>query len=307
MRFDENPYAGAGTPVGSMDFPDVLPMFDALEHLSGAREQDVFLGVDQQCQPVSVDVLADSPHVLVNAGTGGGKSAIVRAFIAQHAARGGMALVLDYKRISQRWCADLRPVVHRACALVDIGGALVSLGRELHRRLGVVDAFPGAVEDAPVGPPILVAFEELNATLDQLKELDRRLPRGTYTAMQAYREAMFLGRAVGIRVVATAQLASWKAIGGPEVGANFDTRILLRYDETAWRWLVGARVPFQASPTGAGRGMVCRASTARLTQFVWMTEDESTQYVLRSPRAHEVARLLSDGRVSLPEPREVTA
>src|SRR5690606_39318489 len=57
---------------------------------------------------------------------------------------------------------------------------------EVHRRNMIVDEWDGPLEDAPVGPRIVVVFEEMNATMATLKSLDKRLHEGDYTAIQGF-------------------------------------------------------------------------------------------------------------------------
>ncbi|MEV8396006.1 MULTISPECIES: helicase HerA domain-containing protein [unclassified Streptomyces] len=52
---------------------------------------------------VSVDLDAESPHVLISAGTGGGKSTILRCITCQFIHNGAHAYVPDFKRISHTW------------------------------------------------------------------------------------------------------------------------------------------------------------------------------------------------------------
>ncbi|KPC70837.1 hypothetical protein ADL27_53420, partial [Streptomyces sp. NRRL F-6602] len=53
------------------------------------------IGLSHRGRPVSVDLDSESPHVLVSAGTGGGKSVILRAIFAQLLWHGAEGSVLD--------------------------------------------------------------------------------------------------------------------------------------------------------------------------------------------------------------------
>ncbi|MFI9587040.1 hypothetical protein ACIHCQ_35670 [Streptomyces sp. NPDC052236] len=81
---------------------------------------------------------AESPHILVNASTGGGKSVILRCVTCQMVHNGSLAFVLDYKRISHSWARGIRGVTY--CAdIADIHDALIQLGMEGRRRVRVAD------------------------------------------------------------------------------------------------------------------------------------------------------------------------
>lgn len=296
--FNQGPYSGVGTPSGGLRFPTTLSFRDAWPMVQSSEASRPFLGVDGQFDPVSVDLESDSPHVLINGGTGGGKSTIVRSLVAQHLASGGVAIFLDVKRHSHRWAKGLEPNVRYASTLPDIGNALVEVGKEVHKRNDVVDRFPGPVENAPVGPAVMVVFEELNATMDALRDLDKSLPDGSYKALDGLRDLIFMGRAARMHCVATAQLASRRAAGGAEILANFNCKILVRYDETGWRWLVGGR--FQPAPQQPGRGKVVQGGAAKEVQFMSISEEDARNFVTHSSRAQATARALCPRLIPLP-------
>lgn len=292
------PYSGASTPQS--EFPSILPLSEATDLIEACGESELFLGVDGEGNPVTEDLNADSPHILVSASTGAGKSAFARSMAVQRLCRGDVVVVLDIKRHSHRWAKALGPVVHYASDAPQIGDALVNLGRELHRRNMVVDMWDGPLEDAPVGPRITVVFEEMNATTARLKQLDRSRPEGGYRAMEALSDTSFMGRAVKVNLVSFAQMATYRASGGSEVIECYGTRVLINYSPKAWRYLAedcGKAVP---APVEPGRGMVCRGTRATETQLLWVPEESATDVVLSSPLAQRRARELSGTRRNLP-------
>lgn len=286
-----NPYQGVSTP--SKGFPSILPWNEATDFLSATAASAVFLGIDSEGEPLTVDLDDESPHVLISAATGAGKSGIARSVAVQRLRQGDTVVVLDIKRHSHRWAKKLQPNVHYAASVQDIGGALVALGRELHRRNHIVDEWEGPVEDAPVGPRIIVIFEETNATMRQLKDLDRRLPEGNYRAQDGLMDVSFMGRAVRIHLISFAQMGTFRSSGGAEVVENYGTRILMQYSPQAWRYLASDCGRPVSAPEERGRGMVCRAGKARECQFVWITEDQAVTAVTSSVPAQRRARELS--------------
>lgn len=300
MEFGRGPYSGSTTPAS--EFPSVLPFNEATDYLAETPTGSVFLGVDGTGEPVRINLEQDSPHVLVNASTGGGKSSIARAVAVQRLMVGDMVVFLDVKRHSHRWAKGLAPLVHYAPDVTSVGDALVNLGREVHRRNQIVDEWDGPLDEAPVGPPILVVFEEMNATTARLKELDRQDKSGGYRAMDALGDIGFMGRAVKVRLISFAVMATYRASGGSEMIECYGTRIMVNYSPKAWRYLAedcGRPVP---APPEVGRGMVCRGTKATEVQFLWIEEEgaEARDAVLASPAAQKRVRELLPSRSSRP-------
>lgn len=282
IDFTAGPYSQMSTPSQSLGFPDVLTYENAYGLIQHAESQSPILGVDGTGAPISVDLDSDSPHMLVSAATGGGKSVLLRSIAAQMMAKGAIATFLDVKRHSHRWAKNL-PNAGYASSLPEIGNALVELGREVHRRNEIVENWPGTIETAPVGPRIVVVFEEMNATMSQLKELTRRIPNGTYDAMDALRDVAFMGRAAKVHIIAVGQFMDARTMGS-DIRECFSTRVLIRYTKQTWTMLAWDCGLPQAAPDHKGRGMVCRGGKARETQFLYMSEEEAAQ-LARSPYA----------------------
>ncbi|WP_107430716.1 helicase HerA domain-containing protein [Streptomyces sp. CB01580] len=59
-------------------------------------ESAPLIGLGAGKKMVSVDLDADSPHVLISAGSGGGKSTILRTICCQFIHSGAHTFVLDY-------------------------------------------------------------------------------------------------------------------------------------------------------------------------------------------------------------------
>jgi hypothetical protein len=293
-----NPYQGASTP--QKGFPSLLPLNEATDWVAECSPSTVVLGVNALGMPVTVDLDAESPHLLISAPTGRGKSAIARSVGMQSLCHGDVGVVLDIKRHSHRWARDLEPVVHYARDVQDIGGTLVNLGREVHRRNHIVEEWDGPIETAPVGPRIVIIFEEMNATMAALKLMGKRLNDGDYSALQALMDVSFMGRAVRIHLISFAQMATWKASGGAEIVENYGTRILIGHSVTTWRYLAADCGKPVTAPEENGRGIVVQRGKAVETQLLWVPEQEATATVLASPAAQRTARELSGGRRNLP-------
>lgn len=289
-----NPYSGMGDRASSI--PDLVQLSDVPE----CSASNVILGVGPE-GAVSVDLDAESPHILVNAPTGLGKSAVARAVAVQRASQGDLVVFLDVKMHSHRWARPLSPVTHYADTVGEAGAALVNLGMELHRRNRIVRDFSGPIKDAPVGPRIVVIFEETNATLSHLATMDRQVAEGAYRAMDAFRDVMFMGRAVKIHVLAFAQLASYRSGLSGDILENFGTKVLIGASPRAWKWLVPECGKFRQTPQVPGRGLVCYGNRSVETQLLWVDENSAEEHVLDAVPAQRRAVELSGGRRRLPD------
>ncbi len=230
---------------------------------------------------IDVDLDSEAPHVLLSAGTGGGKSVTIRTLTAQAIRRGWHVWVIDVKRHSHMWIRGL-PGVRYFRDPEDIHHALMLLAREGDRRNRAWDDVPFG-EQGPTFPRILIVCEEINATANYLRKWWRQVREPGDPAqpesVAALGAILFMGRAVQIHVLAVAQSATAKDLGGPENRENFFCRILARYTANAWKMLVPecAYTPASSHP---GRAQVCIAGTATETQQVFMSEPEARDYAL---------------------------
>jgi hypothetical protein len=279
---DNSMYDDLSSPVSAVNLPDVVDWENAKEHIYNAREGQIFLGIDGEGEARYVDLDSDAPHVLINAGTGGGKSTLARGIATQAAMQGANVVFLDAKRHSHRWAKNLPGGIHYASTFSDIGTALISIGAELHRRNEVIEQWPGPIEEAPVGPRIVIIYEEMNATLAKLRKMTKgrgQTQNTGYSADDALEDIVFMGRAAKIHVIGIAQFASANAMGGSDIRENFGYRILARYTTQAWNMLAWDCGYAQPAPKHIGRGRICHAGTALETQFLYLTEEQAAWLV----------------------------
>lgn len=230
---------------------------------------------------VSVDLDAESPHILVNASTGGGKSVILRCIACQMLHHGSRVFVLDTKRISHLWARGLPGVTY--CAdVADIHDQLIALGIEGRRRTRVADELGIGADPKEIGPRLLVLLEEVNATMKQLacyweKTRESGDPKVS-PAVDALNEILYMGRQLRMHVLLVAQSATARALGGPEVREQFSTRILARYSVNAWRMLAPEVHPAPKSTKHAGRAQVITGGSVTETQVLFFTEAEAHEW-----------------------------
>ncbi|MFF5131089.1 pRL2-11 [Streptomyces syringium] len=256
------------------------------ELVAKAPESAPVIGIGAGGRTVSVDLDAESPHILVNASTGGGKSVTLRCITCQMLHHGAQAYVLDTKRISHPWARGI-PAVTYCADIADIHDALVELGWEGRRRVRVADELGIDADPDAIGPRLLILLEEVNATMKQLaryweKTRESGDPKVS-PAVDALNEILYMGRQVRMHVLLVAQSATARALGGPEVREQFATRILARYSVNAWRMLAPEIHPAPKSTKHAGRAQVVIGGTARETQVLFFTDAEARQWATTGP------------------------
>lgn len=278
------PYA---TITRSSPAPDKVLFGSVLELMADSDESSPLIGIGRKNASVSADFEADSPHALVSAGSGGGKSTIVRLLICQNLHNGALAVICDIKRISHAWARGL-PNVRYCRSIAEIHDTLILVKAEVDRRNELVDALadddgnvpPEAIE--AMGPRLILAMEEMNATANRLSAYWRKVKEkedpAVSPAVEALGDILFMGRAVRVNVIAVAQMMTARTLGGPEARENFATRILARYTLNAWKMLVPEVWPMPRSSRHAGRVQVVIAGQARETQVIYSTPTEAREW-----------------------------
>lgn len=260
--------------------PDRVMYSDVEAVIENASDAAPFLGYGPRNKPVTVKFDDESPHVLVSAGSGAGKSVILRLITAQGLSKGGEAVICDVKRVSHSWAKGL-PRVTYVRSIDDIHDALVALDAECERRYQLIDDD----ENADVGPRITIDLEEMNATIRKLESYWRRIRTNDQPkvspAVEAIGNLLFMGRAAKMHVIAVAQMATARALGGPEARENFATRILARYTINAWKMLVPEIWPAPKSSRHSGRVQVAIAGEATETQIAFLTNEEARALALK--------------------------
>jgi hypothetical protein len=283
-----------------------------------AKASEPLIGLTIGDKPVAFNLDSETPHLLWSAGTGGGKSSLIRAMVAQLMHHGAHVVVIDLKRHSQPWLRGLPGVTYVRDA-EDIHDTFIWLAAEGNRRNKAWDDVPLGGQ-GPRFPRLVVVCEELNATFSKLRRHWSTIRSSSdpqlSPAVEGFQDLLFMGRAVQINVLAVTQMATAKDLGGPEARENFALRILARYTPNAWKMLV-PEITYRPASTIPGRVVVCRAGTAYETQAVFFTDTEARDWATAGRPATDLDVPTSQGeRTSVrqgkdpenfsPSPTEVT-
>jgi hypothetical protein len=278
------------------------------ELVTKAPESAPIIGLGSGNRIVSVDLDADSPHILVNASTGGGKSATLRCIACQMLHHGSLVFVLDTKRISHPWAHGIDGVTY--CRdIADIHDQLIELGQLGRLRTRIADELGIDADPKAIGPRVLILLEEINATMKQLARYWEKIRESgdpkVSPAVDALNEILYMGRQLRMHVLLVAQSATARALGGPEVREQFATRILARYSMNAWRMLAPEVHPAPKSTKHHGRAQVVIGGSARETQVLFFTETEAREWATTGKKATDAkpaALPTQSGPVQLQKP-----
>ena len=242
-----------------------------------AKPSRPVIGLAAGGRPVGVDLDSESPHMAVSAGTGAGKSNMLRVIAAQLMHHGASLVILDLKRRSHRWAKGLEGVTY--CRdVAEIHRTLVELAAEAMDRNVQADQYGDDQE--PPWQRRVVVMEELNSTMEELTAYwrDELGEKGASAAVRAYRQILFMGRAVQVHLLTAAQLFTAQSAGGPAARAQYGTIVMSRFNQRAWKMLLPEITPVPKAGRQPGRGWVALGGEADETQIVFMTERETREW-----------------------------
>lgn len=257
--------------------PVKLEWSDVEKYIREASPTAPFVGIAKNGKPIYADLEADSPHWLIAAGSGGGKSILTRLLAAQGLSRGANCEIFDYKRQSHRWAQGLPGVTYHK-TIAEMHDALVRLGAEGDFRNVAAD------DGQPIGPRTFLIMEEMNATKVQLdlywetireKDDPKKSP-----AVTAWNSVLFMGRQVEMHGIAIAQSGTARTLGGPEARENFALRCLARYTLNSWKMLAPEVWPAPKRSRIPGRWQIVVAGDAIEVQVPMVTDERARDLVL---------------------------
>lgn len=305
--------SAAWTVRGARAFVDIAPRAlppralaygEVRTFVQDASGRRPFVGLAAGRTPVYADLDNDGPHIGVSAGTGAGKSTLMRLILAQRMADGAGVIVCDYKVTSHPWLRRIaQQDPHRALYFTDeeeISEAILAVFAEFSRRREVLKTRP---DELDTFRPIDLVLEELNTLASKLrtwwgherkrliqeaKDMDMSPPYLPVVppAVDAIGALVQMGRELSIHVHALAQRLDASILAPKDGGAvreSFQNRFLAKYTKKAWMLLADS-VPFQAFP-GGPRGIWASIQGGEVTFFrvPFTSDQEAYQLALSGP------------------------
>lgn len=269
------------TPPKSVTYGEVERL------LYATTEYRPFLGMVAGGELLAAEMVADSPHIALSAGSGAGKSMMMKAIIMQALHWGWTVIILDWKAASHSWAKGLPGVRYLTTeqAIHDCG---VQIGEEVDRRKG--QAGPdGSMPDGT--PKVLVVREEWNMTATLLMEYwmdlrataepeERRTMPMRSPGLIGFQKLDFAGRQFGMFDLLAAQRMSNRVFNGnADMRENFMIRLLARYTAQTWKMLV-SEIKFMRKPKELGRWVVVAGDEATIVQGILINDSEAREFAM---------------------------
>lgn len=231
-------------PVAKLDFEELATV--------AIPDTDLAMGGGIRRKLVTFSLALDSPHLLIAAASGAGKSELLAWLMGQFMRRGYGLLVLDAKYVSHMWARRIPGVLY-ASEDEELHDGLIWLDDELRRRARFVAA--GGEPETLV--PLVAVLEEMTGASNRLRAYWRTIKvQGDpmmSPALTALANLSSMGREMRVHILMAGQSLTAKASGGAENRENFGGRCLARATRQQWQMLAPQIKPAPLKKNAPGR------------------------------------------------------
>ncbi len=267
--------------------PSHVTFAEVREALEAMTEYQVFLGLAARREWLSAHLAGDSPHIAVSAGSGAGKSEMIKVLVMLALRWGWGVIILDWKEVSHEWAEGL-PGVRIVTDVEAIHDTCVSLGHEVdsRKKLHKKDkTMPGKAK-------VLVVAEEMNQTAPLLKGYwdnlrstaepdEKRTMPVRSPAMEGLSAVNFGGRQFGMFLVFVAQRFSARVTNGnADLRESFQIRLMCRTSIQTIKMLAGHVKPLPVVSGTPGRFTAVIGQEVVEYQAPLITDEEAREFAL---------------------------
>lgn len=261
--------------------PTMVSMSDVLPVLTATPEYTFVLGKVGN-ETFSVSLKEDSPHIAVSAGSGAGKSELIKLLVMQALHWGWCVIILDWKEESQEWAEGL-PGVRYVRDIENLHDMCIELGEEVEWRK--------ANRHAP-RPKTLVISEEWGITAPLLSDywlayrahlepVDRQRTPVKSPAAVAMMKLNFTGRSLGMHQALVAQRFSARVTNGnADLRESFSVVLMSRWKSQTWKMLAPDVKPMPRKITQPGRWAAITGDECAIFQAILATDEEAREWSL---------------------------
>ena len=241
-------------PPARVDMADMIAIAD------NCADTAVAMGSGTRGQTVTFDLAMESPHLMLAAASGAGKSELLAWIVGQFMRRGYGVLCLDAKFVSHMWLRRVPGVLY-AAESEELHEALLWLDGELLRRARFVSS--GGDPDALV--PLVTVLEEMNSAANRLRAYWKHEceGKGMSPALTALANLASMGREMRVHILLAGQSITARSSGGPEGRESFGGRALARATANQWRMLAPQIRPIPKTAPTPGRWHLVAGDTLK--------------------------------------------
>jgi hypothetical protein len=218
--------------------PAEVDLAMAIRKAELVKADELAMGIGTRGAMTAFSLALESPHLLLAAGSGAGKSVLLAWLVGQFMRRGYGVAVFDAKMISHMWLRRIPGVLYAGEAQEQHDG-LIWLDNEVMRRARFIAS--GGNPDTLT--PLVVVLEEMVGATNKLRQYWQSI-KGTgdpmkSPALNALTNISSMGRELRVHVLMAGQSMTANASGGVENRENFGGRALARATRNQWKMLAG--------------------------------------------------------------------
>lgn len=237
------------------------------------RVDEIPLGVAARGRTVVVSMRLESPHWMVAAPSGGGKSSTLRIPAVHTRGKGGLVDIIDFKLTS--YTASLERVsgirVH-----TDMESAVWALSEFYVSMLGANQAIKAGLLRPEDIPPRLLIIDEFGTLMSLVNGWWRRQGlKGKPPFLDAWRIVLYQGRSSEHRMIVGVHTPAASLFGSTDERNAFVTRLLAgKASDTKWRQTFDSepRIPYDERHPGR---YVINTGELEELQVAWLDEAEA--------------------------------
>jgi len=285
--------------------PASVTFAEALADAEATEDSAPMIGYGPRRKVELFSLLLESPHALINGGSGAGKSVLLAWLIAQFMRRGFGVLVLDAKFVSHMWLRSVPGVLY-ASEDEELHNALIWLDGELLRRARLVSKASDTDAASAALVPLVAVLEEINTASNRLRSYWKSIKSSEdpmlSPALTALANLANMGREMRVHILMAGQSLTAKSTGGPEGRESFGARMLGRATGNAWRMLAPQIKPAPVKRQKPGRWHIVVGDTLREFQVPFVDLKNETA-------KDSTARLIewATGGKAVPDVHEIMA
>lgn len=275
--------------------------------------REIFLGVGKYDRPFYWTLGDSTAHLGLSLITGMGKSTFCRTCAAQFIHWGGRVVIFDSAKAGDShgdWCrlpdGSLLQGVELYRTIEEVHNGLIAWAKERHRRSD--SSYRRTGED---WQPVLVIFEEMNATIGTLRNHWPRIKESGDSvrspAVDALLDLTAAGRSASIHCLLVAQKLTAATCGSDAVRENLGIKILGGCSQRTWKMLTNDQVAYPKNGLSTRPGDVTAVIGTQCTELhvADITAEQTQEWALSGAPQPIDAGLRLPSR-DLPSQRDVT-